>query len=194
MWRTTFAFQTWHSAIELKRYFLCFIQEFPRIHTLSGVRRSKYNQYDSVIRPIQRWLQQRGVGVEYGVTVTDIEFRDPAARRASALRLTRAGGAKETIELGADDFVFATIGSMTADTTYGDRTTGPELIRDKSETGLGGCGRRWPARPLTSGARRRSAATSTSPSGSRSHSPCTDGRCWTASSSTPATSPARGRS
>jgi oleate hydratase len=133
MWRTTFAFQTWHSAIELKRYFLCFIQEFPRIHTLSGVRRSKYNQYDSVIRPIQRWLQQRGVGVEYGVTVTDIEFRDPAARRASALRLTRAGGAKETIELGADDFVFATIGSMTADTTYGDRTTVPELIRDKRD-------------------------------------------------------------
>ena len=46
MWRTTFAFQDWHSAIELKRYFLRFIQEFSRIHTLSGIRRTKYNQYD----------------------------------------------------------------------------------------------------------------------------------------------------
>ncbi len=36
MWRTTFAFQNWHSAIELKRYFLRFVQEFSRIHTLSG--------------------------------------------------------------------------------------------------------------------------------------------------------------
>ncbi len=29
MWRTTFAFQKWHSAAELRRYFLRFIQELP---------------------------------------------------------------------------------------------------------------------------------------------------------------------
>lgn len=29
MWRTTFAFQNWHSATELKRYFLRFLQELP---------------------------------------------------------------------------------------------------------------------------------------------------------------------
>ncbi len=34
MWRTTFAFQNWHSAIELRRYFVRFVQEFPRLHTL----------------------------------------------------------------------------------------------------------------------------------------------------------------
>jgi hypothetical protein len=44
MWRTTFAFHNWHSAAELKRYFLRFNQEFSRIHTLSGVVRTKYNQ------------------------------------------------------------------------------------------------------------------------------------------------------
>jgi oleate hydratase len=141
MWRTTFAFQTWHSAIELKRYFLCFIQEFERIHTLAGVRRSKYNQYDSVIRPIQRWLRERDVQTEYGVTVTDIDFDDAAARRASRIQLVRDGGTRETIELGPDDFVFATIGSMTADATYGDRTTVPELIRDKRD----GSWRLWEA-------------------------------------------------
>src|ERR1700712_2143883 len=62
MWRTTFAFQNWHSAIELKRYFHRFMQEFGRIDTLAGVRRSKLNQYDSVIRPIEGWLQSKGVG------------------------------------------------------------------------------------------------------------------------------------
>jgi oleate hydratase len=135
MWRTTFAFQNWHSAIELKRYFLCFIQEFDRIHTLAGVRRSKYNQYDSVIRPIQAWLEQHGVRPEFGVTVTDVDFdlQDPGARRASRLHVTRGDGPSESIELGPGDYVFITNGSMTADTTYGDSATVPELIRDKRD-------------------------------------------------------------
>ncbi|BAU85836.1 myosin-crossreactive antigen [Streptomyces laurentii] len=133
MWRTTFAFQTWHSAIELKRYFLAFVQEFDRIHTLSGVRRSKYNQYDSVIRPIKEWLAAKGVRTDFGVTVADVEFSDPAARRISRLRLERDGAKAETIELGEDDYAFLTIGSMTADATYGDRSTVPELIRDKRD-------------------------------------------------------------
>jgi oleate hydratase len=36
MWATTFAFQPWHSAVELKRYMIRFIHEFPRIQTLEG--------------------------------------------------------------------------------------------------------------------------------------------------------------
>ncbi|MFT2536483.1 oleate hydratase, partial [Escherichia coli] len=30
MWQTTFAFQPWHSAVELKRYLHRFMNEFPR--------------------------------------------------------------------------------------------------------------------------------------------------------------------
>ena len=63
MWRTTFAFQKWHSAAELKRYFLRLVQEFSRIHTLAGTRHTKYNQYDSMIVPLQRWLVGQGVDV-----------------------------------------------------------------------------------------------------------------------------------
>jgi oleate hydratase len=132
-WRAAGRGHNWHSAIELKRYFLCFIQEFGRIHTLSGVRRSKYNQYDSVIRPIQAWLEQHGVRPEFGVTVTDIDFEGPAARRASRLHVTRRAGSSQSIELGPEDYVFVTNGSMTADATFGDSTTVPELIRDKRD-------------------------------------------------------------
>ncbi|AKV00413.1 Myosin-crossreactive antigen [Labilithrix luteola] len=132
MWRTTFAFQNWHSAIELRRYFLRFVQEFDRIHTLSGVRRTRLNQYDSIVRPIEQWLEQRGVATEYGVTVTDVDFRGPDARRAERLRLIRHGK-PETIELGAEDFVFLTLGSMTADSTYGGDHTVPELVTDKRD-------------------------------------------------------------
>ncbi|MDO8410934.1 MAG: oleate hydratase [Phenylobacterium sp.] len=59
MWATTFAFQRWHSAVELKRYMHRFVQELPRLHTLGGVRRTRFNQYDSLVRPLQRWLERQ---------------------------------------------------------------------------------------------------------------------------------------
>ena len=88
MWCSMFAFQPWHSAIEMKRYLLRFMQEVPRIHTLAGVRRTKLNQYDSIVLPIQRWLQNHGVQFESGVTVKDVDFVESAdARVASALHI-----------------------------------------------------------------------------------------------------------
>jgi len=133
MWRTTFAFQNWHSAIELKRYFLCFVQEFDRIHTLSGVRRSKYNQYDSVILPIQEWIQGKGVNIAFDTTVTDIDFADPEARIARTIHVRHGQQGDRTVELGPNDYVFITNGSMTADATYGDSHNVPEIIRDQRD-------------------------------------------------------------
>jgi oleate hydratase len=135
MWRTTFAFQNWHSAVELKRYFLRFIQEFPRIHTLSGVRRTPLNQYDSIVRPIQRWLVEQGVALEHGVTVTDVDFAvDGESRRAERIHVLRDGHAG-SYQVGATDYVFITLGSMTADATYGDDTHAPELKLGKQDGG-----------------------------------------------------------
>ena len=74
MWCTTFAFQPWHSAVELKRYLNRFVQEFPRIDTLGGVRRTPYNQYDSMVRPLVLWLEARGVEFVTGARVVDLEF------------------------------------------------------------------------------------------------------------------------
>jgi len=71
MWRTTFAFQNWHSATELSRYFIRFVQEFPRIHTLSGVRRTVCNQYDSIVVPLQEWMLANHVDVRFAATATD---------------------------------------------------------------------------------------------------------------------------
>lgn len=122
MWRTTFAFQQWSSAIELKRSFLRFAQEFPHLHTLSGVRRTMLNQYDSIVRPVQQWLTKHGVDFEYGAAVQDVEFE---GRRATRI-VTATGG----YDLGPGDYAFITLGSMTADATYGDDDTPPELIKN----------------------------------------------------------------
>ena len=66
MWQTTFAFQPWHSAVEFKRYLHRFMKEFSRIETLAGVKRTVFNQYDSLVRPLQSWLEQQGVKVRKG--------------------------------------------------------------------------------------------------------------------------------
>lgn len=136
MWRTTFAFQNWHSAIELKRYFLRFMQEFPRMHTLAGVRRTRLNQYDSIIRPVRAWLEGQGVRFEYGVRVTDVDFatEDDGTRRVRRLHLDRTGQ-PGTYDLTDHDYAFLTLGSMTADAAYGSDDTAPELIRGKRDGG-----------------------------------------------------------
>jgi len=134
MWRTTFAFQNWHSAIELKRYMRRFIQEFPRMHTLSGVRRTKYNQYDSIARPLQRWLTAKGVDVRFATRVVDVDFdqADPNDRRVTRLHVLTKDGAS-TIELGRDDAALFTLGSIAADAGFGGNDTVPETIRDRRE-------------------------------------------------------------
>src|ERR1039457_2697787 len=61
MWATTFAFQPWHSAVEFKRYLHRFMKEFTRIETLAGVKRTIFNQYDSLVRPLESWLEKQGI-------------------------------------------------------------------------------------------------------------------------------------
>nr|WP_314369252.1 oleate hydratase [uncultured Acinetobacter sp.] len=137
MWRTTFAFQKWHSAAELRRYFLRFIQELPRIHTLAGVKRTKYNQYDSMIHPLQRWLVEQGVDVRFGSYVTDADFVEDAQtkeRKAAKLYVNIPEGT-EQIQLGEHDLALFTLGSITADSRYGDKFDVPELIRDRQDHG-----------------------------------------------------------
>jgi oleate hydratase len=125
LWCTTFAFQPWHSAAEFRRYLLRFMHEFPRIHTLSGVFRTPYNQYDSIIRPLVRWLEAQGVGFETNCRVTDLGLR-PAdgAITVDRLRYSR-GGEEREVPVDEGDHVFVTLGSMTADSRFGTMTSPP---------------------------------------------------------------------
>ena len=133
LWRTTFAFQNWHSAIELKRYFLRFLQELPRIHTLSGVRRTRLNQYDSIVLPARHWLAQHGVVVEHGVMVTDVEFSAFGDTRRAERIWFKRDDEPGYIDLRPQDYAILTLGSMTADTAYGNDEHAPELIRDRRD-------------------------------------------------------------
>ncbi len=64
-WRTTFAFQKWHSAAEMRRYCLRFLHVFEKLSNLSDVRRSVYNQYDSMIVSVAALAGRRCVDVQF---------------------------------------------------------------------------------------------------------------------------------
>jgi oleate hydratase len=134
MWVTTFAFQPWHSAVELKRYLHRFIQEFPRIDTLGGVRRTPYNQHDSIVLPVVTWLKAQGVRFETGVRVTDLDFKyGPKGKGVERLHVVR-DGTPGLIAVGDDDLVFVTNGSMTSASSLGSMTRPAELTARDGET------------------------------------------------------------
>jgi oleate hydratase len=130
MWCTTFAFQPWHSAAELKRYLHRFIQEFPRIHTLAGVRRTPYNQYDSIVRPLTQWLEARGVRFQTDARVLDLDFRyGPGGKAVEAIHYVQTGSPHQ-LAVGSEDLVFVTNGSMTAASSLGSMTSAARLAAD----------------------------------------------------------------
>jgi oleate hydratase len=136
MWATTFAFQPWHSAIEFKRYLHRFIKEFSRIETLAGVKRTIFNQYDSLVRPLQAWLQANGVQFQSGCTVTDLDLKSGDGKVVvRAIRLRRSGKTEtETVAVDADDLVFFQNASMTDASSFGSMTQAPAHLT-KQESG-----------------------------------------------------------
>lgn len=128
MWATTFAFQPWHSAIEFKRYLHRFMLEFSRIETLAGVKRTIYNQYDSLVLPLQTWLESQGVRLIPDCPVTDLEYEDKGGEfRVTGIHCLHKNK-HEVIALGADDLVFLQNGSMTDASSLGSMTSAPRKV------------------------------------------------------------------
>ena len=80
MWQTTFAFKRQSSAMELRRYMNRMILEFSRINTLEGVTRTPYNQYESLILPMRKFLSDHGVTFTNNRKVTAPNFKDTPLR------------------------------------------------------------------------------------------------------------------
>lgn len=134
MWCTTFAFQPWHSAVELKRYFVRFTHMVDGFSELRGIMRTYYNQYESLVLPLRKWLDERGVRFALGTRVTDIAFAERGGRTfAEGLVLDR-GGRTEQVAVGEGDIVIATLGSMTEASANGTNDT-PAALNGKHTGG-----------------------------------------------------------
>lgn len=132
---TMFAFQKWCSLAEMKRYMERFIHLVPGLERLEGVMRTKYNQYHSVVLPIENYLRQQGVYFDMNVHVIDIDFTiSEQQKTATAIHISNRNGAANEIALSENDFVFITNGSIVEATDNGswDR---PAVLNEKPSYG-----------------------------------------------------------
>jgi len=128
MWATTFAFQPWHSAVEFKRYLHRFMLEFSRIETLAGVKRTIYNQYDSLVLPLQTWLKAQGVRLVSDCKVTELDHKTESGKfMITGIHCLRHYDT-EVIAVNDGDFVFLQNGSMTDASSLGSMSSAPEKL------------------------------------------------------------------
>ena len=74
-WRTMFAFENWHSALEMKLYIKRYIHHIGGLPDFSALRFTRYNQYESMILPMISYLEGFGVQFHYNVKVDNVEFK-----------------------------------------------------------------------------------------------------------------------
>ena len=126
-WRTMFAFEEWHSALEMKRYLHRFIHQIKGMPDFSTLKFTKYNQYESLVLPLVKWLLEHGVVFEYGTEVTNVDFNIAPGRKQATRIHWRRDGVEGGVDLGPDDLVFMTIGSLTENSDNGDHHTPAHL-------------------------------------------------------------------
>lgn len=119
-WATMFAFEKWHSVVEVKRYMERFMHLIGGMNKLQGILHTEYNQYDSLILPLITWLKDHDVCFETGCKVTDIDFDFSNNEKVATAIHYIKNDKNEIINVKSDDIVLFTNGSMTENTTKGD--------------------------------------------------------------------------
>jgi len=134
-WSSMLAFRDYHSLIEVKRYLSRFIMHDSGMVHLDGILHTEFNEYDSIIKPMQVWLNSLGVQFRTGATVTDIATCDVDGETlATELSLRDASGDHKE-PLTRNDLVFFTNGSLTQNAKMGDKDTVPEFDGQTKDRG-----------------------------------------------------------
>lgn len=127
MWETTFAFRTRSSAQELRRYMHQMIYEFTQIEHLVGVNRTRYNQYESIMKPLINYLEKEGCHIVLNRRVVDWKFKDSKMQDEITVTglhmINTKTNENEFIPVDDDTAVIFTNGSITDSATLGDFNT-----------------------------------------------------------------------
>ena len=134
-WQTMFAFQKWSSALEMKRYLCRYVHHIDGLPDFSALRFTKYNQYESMILPLTKYLESHGVKIEYGMNVKNVIFENTKDKKVATQIIYEKEGEEKTIDLIEDDLVFITNGCCTDTSCYGDQTHTPNLSKIKNGYG-----------------------------------------------------------
>lgn len=134
-WQTMFAFQKWSSALEMKRYLCRYVHHIDGLPDFSALRFTKYNQYESLIMPLVKYLENSGVKIEFGIDVKNVIIEDAGNKKIAKQIEYIKNSEKQTINLTQDDLVFITNGCCTDTSCYGDQTNAPDLSKIKNGSG-----------------------------------------------------------
>ncbi len=118
-WRTMFAFENWHSALEMKLYLKRFIHHIGGLPDFTALRFTRYNQYESIILPMVAYLKDHGVQFHYDTKVVDVQFSlEPGRKQAVGVTVDHKGEVT-TIGLTENDLLFITNGGCVESCTVG---------------------------------------------------------------------------
>ncbi|WP_195226415.1 oleate hydratase [Weissella confusa] len=137
-WATMFAFEKWHSAVEMRRYAMRFIHHIDGLPDFTALKFNKYNQYDSMVLPIIKYLESHDVNFVYNAQVTNVVVDVQADKKTATELVVTIDGTEQAIPLTADDLVFVTNGSITESSTYGSHHQAAPVSKE-----LGGSWRLW---------------------------------------------------
>lgn len=124
-WQTMFAFEQWHSALEMKLYLHRFIHHVDGLPDLSALKFTKYNQYESLILPLISYLKDNNVRFHYETRVKNVLFHFLPDKKIAHQLILERDGTEEYCELTERDLVFVTNGSCTEKSTLGSNDFAP---------------------------------------------------------------------
>ena len=129
-WRTMFAFENWHSALEMKIYIKRFIHHIGGLPDFTALRFTKYNQYESMILPMIKYLESYGVQFHYKTKVENVEFDIKDYKKVAKRIVIIKDEKEEYIDLTEDDLVFITNGGCVENSTLGSQNTKAEFNKE----------------------------------------------------------------
>ena len=135
-WRTMFAFENWHSALEMKRYIQRYIHHVGGLPDFRALRFTKYNQYESMILPMVKYLESFGVQFHYNTKVTDIQFDIQPNRKVAKRIELLADGKTEQLDLTENDLLFITNGGCVENSSLGSQNE-PAAFNTELKSGGG---------------------------------------------------------
>lgn len=118
-WRTMFAFENWHSALEMKLYIKRFIHHIGGLPDFKALRFTKYNQYESMILPMIKYLESYNVKFHYNTKVVNVEFDIKGAKKQASRIEIIAEGKTDYIDLTENDLIFITNGGCVENSGLG---------------------------------------------------------------------------
>ncbi len=142
-WRTMFAFQNWHSVLEMKLYMHRFLHLMDGLNDMTALVFPKYNQYDSFVLPLMTWLKDQGVDIQYDTIVSSLEIDIGGETKTTTAIQCHTSNGDTRIAIQARDLVFVTIGSIVEDTAYGDNHTVPQLRVNEALPQVGSSWQLW---------------------------------------------------